>query len=76
MNRHVLTIAPEICVEVLSPSNLRSEIAEKKRLSFEAGAEAVWICDLEGRLFVYLASDPEVAERSRLCPSCPEKIGS
>ena len=56
--RNVLTIAPEICVEVLSPSNTRSEIEEKKRLYFEAGADEVWICDLEGRLFIYLADIP------------------
>ena len=73
--RNVLTIAPEICVEVLSPSNLRREMEEKKRLYFEAGAEEVWICDMEGRLFFYLASAPDVAGRSALCPSCPETIG-
>ena len=73
--RNILTIAPEICVEVLSPSNLRSKIDEKKRLYFEASAEEVWICDLEGRLFVYVAATPDVAGRSKLCPSCPEKIG-
>lgn len=73
--RNVLTIAPEICVEVLSPSNLRSEIDEKKRLYFEAGAEEVWLCDMEGRLFIYLASAPDEPARSALCPSGPERIG-
>lgn len=73
--RNVLTIAPEICVEVLSPSNLKGEIAEKKRLYFQAGAEEVWICDLEGRIFVYLAAAPDEPARSRLCPTCPERLG-
>lgn len=72
--QNVLTIAPEICVEVLSPSNLRSEIEEKKRLYFEAGAHEVWICDLEGRLFVYVAEAPDLPGRSRMCPSCPERL--
>src|SRR6266567_1318828 len=33
--------APEICVEVLSPSNTEAEIQEKMMLYFDAGAEEV-----------------------------------
>ena len=39
-------IAPEICVEVLSPGNSPEEIDEKIALYFEQGADEVWICDL------------------------------
>src|ERR1700733_13909353 len=35
--------APEICVEVLSPSNTSEEISEKIALYFESGAKKVWI---------------------------------
>jgi Uma2 family endonuclease len=34
--------APEICVEVLSPSNVEAEITEKTRAYLAAGAEEVW----------------------------------
>jgi Putative restriction endonuclease len=34
----LLTGAPEICIELLSPSNLAAEIAEKRLLYFDAGA--------------------------------------
>jgi len=71
---NVLTIAPEICVEVLSPSNSKSEIDEKKRLYFEAGAEEVWICDLKGRLFFFLKGHEEARDQSALCPDFPVKL--
>ena len=36
--------APEICVEVVSPSNSVQEMQEKTKLYLEAGAKEVWIC--------------------------------
>jgi len=35
--------APEICVEVISPSNVEAEITEKTRAYLAAGAEEVWL---------------------------------
>lgn len=35
--------APEICVEVVSPSNSKEEMANKAQLYLQAGAEEVWI---------------------------------
>ncbi|HEY5891912.1 MAG TPA: Uma2 family endonuclease, partial [Chthoniobacterales bacterium] len=52
-----LPVAPEICVEVLSPSNLRKEIAEKIALYFDAGAEEVWTCSPEGKMAFYLSPE-------------------
>ena len=72
--KNVLTVAPEICVEVISPSNSRREIDEKKHLYFEAGADEVWICDLKGRIFIFLEDGAEAAAASRLCPSIPAKL--
>jgi Uma2 family endonuclease len=40
--------APEICIEIVSPSNSRGEIEEKTRLYLTAGAEEVWICKDDG----------------------------
>lgn len=73
-SRNVLTIAPEICIEVLSPSNTQAEIDEKKRLYFEAGAEEVWICGLDGTLRVFLRDAPQVTAGSVLCPELPDRL--
>ena len=62
--------APEICVEVLSPSNSRREIEEKRALYFDAGAEEVWICDKDGGMTFYVGPE-ETARRSGLCPKFP-----
>lgn len=70
-----LSVAPEICVEVLSPLNTRNEIAEKRRLYFEAGAGEVWLCEPDGRLRFFLKSAPSrAARRSALCPGMPGQI--
>lgn len=67
--------APEICVEVLSPSNKRGEIEEKRRLYFEAGAREVWICERSGQIRFFLKAAPaKDAGRSALCPDMPVKI--
>ncbi len=39
------SIAPEICVEVLSSSNTEDEMKDKIDLYFEKGAREVWICE-------------------------------
>jgi Uma2 family endonuclease len=64
--------APEICVEVLSPSNTRKEIEEKAALYFDAGAEEVWICELDGTMRWQDASG--ALERSRLCSEFPVEL--
>ncbi|MBL9145436.1 MAG: Uma2 family endonuclease [Verrucomicrobiaceae bacterium] len=71
----VLTIAPEICIEVFSPSNTRNEIDEKKQLYFAAGAEEVWICDRSGRVHFFLKKSPNRAVKSSaLCPEMAGKV--
>lgn len=44
------SIAPEICIEVLSYSNTKTEINAKKALYFEQGASEFWLCDGFGNL--------------------------
>jgi Uma2 family endonuclease len=67
--------APEICVEVISPSNKRGEIEEKRRLYFEAGAKEVWVCDKRGHLLFFIKAAPEVAASgSLLCPKMPKSV--
>ncbi len=65
--------APEICVEVLSPSNTASEMREKRKLYFEAGASEVWLCHEDGRLEFFTAPDTTV-ETSALCPGFPPTL--
>jgi Uma2 family endonuclease len=46
-------VAPEICVEIISPSNSTKEILEKIGLYIAAGAFEVWTCNLEGEMRFY-----------------------
>jgi Uma2 family endonuclease len=73
-NRSCFPSAPEICVEVLSPRNSRTEMEEKKRLYFDAGAQEVWTCDEAGKITFYLARAPDAAGCSELCPAFPKEI--
>jgi Uma2 family endonuclease len=66
--------APEICIEVLSPSNSQLEMAEKRALYFEADAAEVWICGLDGSMTFHLRPDVEQSNKSVLCPDFPPQI--
>jgi Uma2 family endonuclease len=55
--------APEICIEVTSPSNVEAEISEKTCAYLAAGAEEVWIVAENGTIR-YLNASGE-APRSR-----------
>jgi Uma2 family endonuclease len=71
----LLIKAPEVCLEIASPSNTRESLTEKKRLYFESGANEVWICDLDGNVSFYLRQSPGTpTEESVLCPAFPKKL--
>ena len=55
--------APEICVEVISPSNSQEEIAHKVELYLAKGAREVWVVTLDKKITYY---DPtgEIAKSS------------
>ncbi len=64
--------APDICVEIISPSNSRLEMLEKIRLYLEAGASEVWLYSETGRFEV---EDAEGAhDDSRLLPGIREQL--
>lgn len=65
---------PEICVEVRSPSNTRSELEEKKRLYFEEGAEEVWFCETNGTMRFFHGPEEAARERSAKVPEFPGTI--
>ena len=64
--------APEICVEVISPPNSEAEMAEKRRLYFEQGAQEVWICDDAGTMFFFAPAGQ--LSQSQLIPEFPLSI--
>jgi Uma2 family endonuclease len=71
-NRAIYPRCPEICVEVLSPRNTRTEIEEKKRLYFDAGAEEVWLCSSNGSMTFF--SEEGAITTSTLCPKFPKRV--
>ncbi|MDM8541341.1 Uma2 family endonuclease [Desulfococcaceae bacterium HSG7] len=66
------SIAPEICVEVLSESNTDDEINAKKSLYFENGSKEVWICSEKGTIRFY--NYDEELENSDWIPKFPKQI--
>jgi len=48
--------APELCVELTSPSNSRTEIEHKVALYLERGAREVWVIDEEGGTAIHTAA--------------------
>ena len=65
-------VAPEICVEVISPGNTETEIEEKKALYFDAGANEVWICAQDGSMTFFNAAGSVAA--SQLSPQFPKRV--
>lgn len=51
-------VAPEICVEIRSPSNAESELQAKVRLYLDAGAREVWLVDVNGRVRIHGRDGP------------------
>ena len=66
--------SPEICVEVLSPSNTGAEIQEKVALYFNAGANEVWVCSESGEVSFFGSGTAQPMAGSQLCPQFPKRI--
>jgi Uma2 family endonuclease len=64
--------APEICVEIVSPSNAAEEMNEKITLYLAKGAQEVWLCDLDGKVAFY-SHEGEI-ERSVVAPAFPVSV--
>ena len=62
----------EIVIEVLSPSNSTTEMEDKRRLYFEAGAKEFWLCDEYGNMRFF--SPQGEMEKSGLFPEFPGHI--
>lgn len=68
------SVAPELCVEVLSSTNTQKEMRAKRQLYFERGALEVWLCDADGKLTFFDRTGP--LERSTLFPDFPVQLES
>lgn len=66
------SVAPEICIEVMSPTNTEEEMVDKRRLYFESGAQEVWICDENG-VFKFFNNTGK-SSRSLLAPDFPRSL--
>jgi Uma2 family endonuclease len=60
----VLEAAPEICIEILSPSNSTKEIEEKRASYLAAGAVEVWIVDPVGKTVAFFGAEGARARSS------------
>lgn len=70
-----LPVAPEICIEILSPCNRREEMLEKMTLYYAKGAHEVWLCDEHGFVEFFSAiSAPLPITASVLCPDFPRQV--
>lgn len=66
------SIAPEICIEVLSDSNTKKEMRLKRQLYFDNGAQEVWLCDLYGKMTFY--NKVGELKQSEFAPDFPQVI--
>jgi len=66
------SLAPEVCIEVLSSSNTEEEIEEKKSLYFEKGAKEVWLCNRQG-IIEYFDREGKL-DKSAFFPLFPQRI--
>jgi Uma2 family endonuclease len=66
--------APEICVEIVSPSNPKWEIEEKTRAYLAAGAHEVWIVAPEGTIRYFTAEGEQPGTGFTAAISLPPPI--
>ena len=64
--------APELCVEVVSPTNSRAEMEEKIQLYFAQDAREVWLCSEAGEVEFFAPTGP--LETSKLFPEFPSTL--
>lgn len=65
------TLAPEICIEVLSESNTVDEMEEKRALYREVGTQEVWIVETNGRIRFF---GEEEMDRSEFAPEMATRV--
>lgn len=71
--RIIYKVAPEVCVEVVSPYNDEAEMVEKRALYFEAGAVECWQCAEDGTMRFFSPAGALPAG-STFCPGFPARV--
>ncbi len=64
--------SPEVVIEILSPSNTRQEMLEKKELYFARGAKEFWVCDSGGDMTFF--NNSQALGESILIKDFPKKV--
>jgi Uma2 family endonuclease len=64
--------APELCIEIVSPSNSKAEIAEKVELYLAEGAQEVWVVYENNRMEMFTPTGQ--LEQSTFAPDIRAKI--
>jgi Uma2 family endonuclease len=64
--------SPEIMIEVISPSNTKAEMMQKKQLYFAKGAQEVWLCNQQDKMSFFNAQ--QELENSVLMPDFPHVV--
>lgn len=65
------TLAPELCIEILSATNTVEEMDVKRGLYLNAGAEEIWLVTEEGEIRFF---GEEEMKRSEIAPNCPDHL--
>jgi Uma2 family endonuclease len=65
--------APDICVEIVSPSNSDEEMREKVRAYLAAGAREVWLVSEDGAIRYIDADGEQAASSYRVAISLPKR---
>lgn len=65
-------VAPELCVEIISPSNTVNEMLDKTDLYLAKGAKEVWIVNGKGEIVMFNNSGK--IKKSELFPNFPKKV--
>ncbi len=67
------TLAPEVCVEVMSTSNTNEEMQKKRARYRTIGAEEIWVVSEDGAIRFYAE---EEIDHSAIAPGCPNRVPS
>lgn len=65
------TVAPEICVDVMSKSTTWAEAEEKRTLYLDAGAEEGWFNEDDGLIHLF---GPAALDPPPIAPDCPSRF--
>lgn len=67
--------APEICVEIASPSNSDEELAGKAKAYLGAGALEVWLVNEEGKIQIFAAGGAQERSAYAVALRLPPRAG-